>query len=85
MYILIPPPVFEKGNKVLYQIRKETIENEIIPAVRRIAEMKKVGCVDMYGVFKDRKELFADGVHPNAQGSKVFAEKIYEVIKDRNI
>ena len=80
LYILIPPPLFEVRGKVLYKLRKEVVENEIRPAVMRIAEEKGVECIDLYEVFKDKKELFADGVHPNPKGSKLLAETVFEVI-----
>lgn len=81
VYLLIPPPVFEIRGRVLYQLRKDIIEYEICPAVKEIADKKGIECIDMYNIFQGQKELFADGVHPNAQGSKILAQKIYEVIK----
>lgn len=81
IYLLVPPPVFEKGKKVAYSLRKDVIENEICPAVKRIAEMKGIESVDIHEVFENRKELFADGVHPNKRGSKVLVEKIFEELK----
>lgn len=80
VYLLIPPPVFEIGGRVLYQLRKDIIEHEICPAVKEIADKKGIECIDMYNVFQGQKELFADGVHPNARGSEILAQKIYEVI-----
>lgn len=80
VYLLVPPPVFEVGGRVLYRLRKDIIDREICPAVKEIADKKGVGCIDIYSVFKDRKELFSDGVHPNAQGSRLLAQKIYESI-----
>ena len=80
LYVLVPPPMFEVRGKVLYKLRKEVVENEICSVVRRIAAEKRVECIDLYEVFKDRKELFADGVHPNAKGSKLLAESGYKAI-----
>ena len=77
VYALIPPPVFEVRGKVLYQIRKTVIEEEIIPAVKRIAELKGIDCINAYEVFSEKKELFADGVHPNVAGSRLLAETVY--------
>ena len=80
LYVLIPPPLFEVHGKVLYKLRKEVVENEICPAIKQIAKEKNIECVDLYGIFKDRKELFADGVHLNAKGSKILAESVYKLI-----
>ena len=80
LYILTPPPLFEVRGKVLYGLRKEVVANEICPIIRRIAQEKGVECIDLYEIFKDKKELFADGVHPNPNGSKLLAQSVYEVI-----
>lgn len=81
IYLLVPPPVFEVGSKVLYQLRKDVIDNEICPAVKIISDKLGLECIDMHSVFENKRELFSDGVHPNAKGSKLFAQKIYEEIK----
>lgn len=80
VYILVPPPLFEVRGKVMWQLRKDVLVDEICPAVKSIADKMGVHCIDMYSVFENRKELFSDGVHPNAKGSKVFAQKVYEAI-----
>lgn len=80
VYALILPPVFEVRGKVLYQIRKTVIEEEIIPAVKRVAEIKGIDCIDVYEAFNGKKELFVDGVHPNVKGSRLLAETVYEAL-----
>lgn len=82
VYVLLPPPVFEIKGKVLYQIRKDIIEQEIVPAVEDIANKKNVGCIDVHKVFQGRQDLFFDGVHPNVNGSRLLAQSVYEAIKD---
>lgn len=81
VFLLIPPPLFEVHGKVLYKLRKEVVEKEIIPAVRRIAEIKGVGCIDAFSVFIEKNNLFADGVHPNAKGCKLLAQTVYKALK----
>lgn len=82
IFILSPPPMFEIHGKVMWQLRKEITEKEIGPAIKEIADMKNIQYIDMYGVFENKKELFSDGVHPNAKGSKLFAQTVYEKIID---
>lgn len=66
-------------------VRKDVMADEIYPAVREIADKMGVRYIDMYSVFENKKELFSDGVHPNAKGSKVFAQTVYEAVcKDIN-
>lgn len=38
--------------------------------------------IDMYSIFDNKPELFQDGVHPNVAGAKLFAETIYNAIKN---
>lgn len=80
VFVLLPPPVFEVRGKVLYQLRKDVIEQEIVSAVKNIASIMSVNCVDLYNIFKDRQDLFCDGVHPNAKGSVLLAQTVYEAI-----
>lgn len=81
LYLLVPPPVFEVKGKILYKLRKSVIENEICPAVKQIAKTKGVELIDLHKLFENKKDLFADGVHPNAKGCSLLAQKIYEVLK----
>lgn len=64
----------------MWQLRKDVVDNEICPAVKLIADKMNVHYIDMHSIFENKRELFSDGVHPNAKGSKLFAQKIYEVI-----
>lgn len=80
VYALIPPPLFEVSGKVMWQLRKDVMADEICPAVKEITGKMGIRCIDMYSVFENKKELFSDGVHPNANGSKLFAQTVYEAI-----
>lgn len=80
VYLLMPPPMFEVNGKVMWQLRKDIITDEICPAVKQIADKMGVQYADMYHVFENKKELFSDGVHPNSKGSRLFAKKVFEVI-----
>ena len=80
VYVLIPPPLFPVRGKVMWQLRQDVLEDAICPTVVEIAEKTGAACVDMHSVFAGKKELFSDGVHPNARGSKLFAQTIFERI-----
>lgn len=80
VFMLIPPPAFEKGKKVLYGLRKSVIENEICPAAIQIAQAKQISYIDLRDVFKGKNHLFADGVHPNAKGCKLLAQEVYNML-----
>lgn len=81
IHILIPPPLFEIRGKVMWQLRKDTMTDEVYPAVKEIADRKDINLIDMSKVFKKERKLFSDGVHPNKNGSRKFAEVVFEAIK----
>lgn len=81
VYMLIPPPVFEKRKKVLYGLRKNIIDNEIYQSAIQIAQEKQIPYIDLHEILKDKKYLFADGVHPNAKGCELLAQEVYNIIK----
>lgn len=81
VYLMIPPPVFEKRGKVLYGLRKDVIDNEICPIVMQIAREKQIPYIDLHEIFKNQPHLFVDGVHPNADGCKLLAQEVYKTIK----
>lgn len=80
MYIMAPPPVWEFCGKVWYNIEKDRVENELNRVARELAEEKGLGFIDLYEIFKNKRELFPDGVHPNAQGAEIIAETVYAEI-----
>ncbi len=83
VYLITPPPVFENGKEVMYDIQKGTIANEIRPAVIALGASLDLPVIDMYAVFEGRNDLFSDGVHPNADGAKLFAETVYNFVFPR--
>lgn len=83
VFLLLPPPVFPFCGKVRWDIRSEVLENELLPICRRVAEGKGVPVIDTHSDFVGRKELFMDGCHPNARGTKVMAEIALLIINER--
>lgn len=81
VYICTPPPAFEKDGKVRYDIEKDVIADEIVPAVRKIAESYGIEIIDLYDMFDGRPELFNDGLHPNEEGASMIAQAVYEKLK----
>ena len=81
VYILIPTPLFEIKGKVMWQLRKNIMIDEVCHTVKEIAAKKRINLIDMSKAFENKKELFSDGVHPNRKGSKKLAEIIFNSIK----
>lgn len=76
VYLLTPPLLIENVD----ENGTTLLEREAIPAVRSVAKAMNVDVIDIYGVTKDHADLFPDGVHPNAEGYGIIAEKIYETV-----
>lgn len=81
VYLMLPPPVFPFGKKVLWDIRSDILENEVIPLCRQVAAEKGISTIDVHAAFVGRKELFMDGCHPNAKGAKLLAETVYRAMR----
>ena len=84
VYVMTPPPAFKVGINVLYGIREDVIANEIRPAVIQLAQDKQISCIDLHEIFKDKKHLFADGVHPNVKGCRLLAQEVHKAIIKSN-
>lgn len=81
VYVMAPPPCYPFLGKVGYHIDAKMIEEQIRPTVFSLADEKHIGLIDLYSVFDGKKELFTDGVHPNAKGAELLAQTVYEKIK----
>lgn len=78
--LLLPPPLFPVCGKVLWGLRSNVLEEEVIPLLKKISEEKDVPLIDVHGAFEGKKELFADGCHPNAKGAKLLAQTVFEAL-----
>ena len=48
--------------------------------IRRIAKANQVGLIDLHTPLYSRPDLFADALHPNAEGAEIMAQTIYSAI-----
>lgn len=53
---------------------------QIQDAIELVAKSQHTGLIDLESVLKDRPELLSDAVHPNAEGARLLAERIYSAI-----
>ncbi len=58
------------------------LNGEIIPVIRAVAAEKKLPLIDMHALFEGKPELFADGVHPNADGCAVLAKAAHQALSN---
>lgn len=74
IYMIAPA----KAYSAAYSISDNTIKTKIIPILIEIAFEKGVHLVDMYAATSGMSSNFPDGIHPNAVGAGVIAQKAKE-------
>ncbi len=70
VYLALPPWSGVNG----FDIDNETVENEIIPILEKVAAARGVFVIDAHTPTRDRPELVVDGVHPNPTGAELLAQ-----------
>jgi lysophospholipase L1-like esterase len=78
IYICRPVPLFRDRGKS-YDTDKILTE-EVIPKLNEIARQERLPMIDLYAALDDKPALFPDGVHPNAEGARLVAQKVYETL-----
>lgn len=73
-----PPPAWENT----YKISAVIVEEEIVPAVARVAQTVGAPYVDVWALFRQRKDRFPDGVHPDALGAAEIAAALRRPVAD---
>ena len=61
----------------------ESALQEQLPLIKKVAEEKGATVIDVHGAFLDKKNLLADGLHPNDEGAAVLAKTVYAAIKGK--
>ena len=83
--ILMCPPFAcpaDGTEEVAFDIKNETIRDEIVPIVKACAQENQVECIDLYALTQGHSEYFADGVHPNSFGNRVIAAEIHRYLSN---
>jgi acyl-CoA thioesterase I len=75
IYLCLPIPLFRERGKA-YDTDKILTE-EVIPKIKEVARRRHLPVIDLYSEFADKAALFPDGVHPDAAGAGIMAEKIF--------
>ncbi len=77
IYLCLPVPVFEDN----FDISERIVGFNVVPSVEIVVKETKTKEINLYKALSGHPELFPDGVHPNADGSRLIAEAIYKKIK----
>jgi lysophospholipase L1-like esterase len=67
-----PVPAYPEN----FGISDERIRTGVRPKVEQLGKELKLPVIDLYAALSDKKELFPDKVHPNAEGAKLMAETV---------
>ena len=77
IYLCTPVKAFRDK----WGITDSVIVNEVIPAIRRVAQKNGLPVIDLHPVITDQADMTSDMIHPNDKGAAKMAKTIYEAIK----
>ena len=60
-----------------------TVNREIIPAIRQVAEQKRILAMDLQRALDDRPEYFPDKIHPHTAAAGMIAMTIFAALEGR--
>lgn len=78
VFLCFPPPAFSD----LHEVNTQAIIEQIIPSIRKIALKKGLQVIDFHTLFRDREDLFPDGIHPGREGNIQMAKIVAKVLKN---
>lgn len=84
IYLMFPPNSYreeKEGDETA--IDSTIISGELQEIIKRIAEEYNAGVIDLNTPTDGKEELFADGVHPTAEGNELIARIIYQAIAEK--
>ena len=64
-----------------YQVQPKVVAGEIRDIVEKVAAEEDVAVIDLYPVTVGKEEHYRDGIHFDADGYKIIADYIYDIIK----
>ena len=77
--LVAPIRIFRVFNVPSLILNPDVLEEEIRPAIRKIAEQKGLELIDLQPLFGNA-HFCRDGIHPQRRGARMLAETIYSQI-----
>ena len=81
IYVCLAPPLFGEAK----QPQNKMVEEELIPAVKRIATMVSASIIDFHQPLLNAGYAFPDDVHPDDKGAALMAQIACEKIRNTQI
>ena len=79
IYIALPPPIF---NNTL-NLNSVNMAEGVIPRIRLVASQLHVPLIDANSVLAGHPEDFFDGVHPNGNGARLIAGRVFDSLTSK--
>lgn len=76
IFLVKPPPIYYQGS----DINNTNLVNYIMPFIEQTANQLELPIIDVYAALSNHPEYFPDGVHPNIEGGKAIAKKIFQSV-----
>ena len=76
IWLCLPPPAWDN----VFDISGTTIQNEVIPLIKKVARQRNLPLIDCHTSFLKYKQYFPDGVHPDKDGAAYLAALVSRAI-----
>ncbi|MCW4023334.1 MAG: GDSL-type esterase/lipase family protein [archaeon] len=76
IWLVTPPPIYEND----YEWDNVILEEHLIPKIKQVANELDLPVIDVNSALTDYPRYFADGVHPNTEGTSLITETIYQAL-----
>lgn len=81
IWVCYPVPIHPGHDKIKFN--NNVIKNELIPRIDEVAKQTGANIIDLHTALSDKKKMFPDHVHPNAEGAKLIAKTISRAIAEK--
>ena len=75
IYPCLPPPFFGAVSGSNGQLTRA-----VLPLIQAVAGEERYQVIDFNTPLSNRGELFADGIHPNTEGTRLMAAEVYRTL-----
>ena len=78
IWVCLMSPIFERHPR--FESGTRDWHSLIQQHIKQVATAENLPLIDLYTPLHNRPDLFADALHPNAEGAKIIAETVYKAM-----